>query len=54
MNQLSLTTKQLMNALVVFSQRTKKNSQMTFLSRFDPVLIFTSVFNPLRVALNNL
>jgi len=54
MNPFHRTVKQLVAAFVVFSQRAKKNSKMTFLSRLHPVLIFTSVFNPLRVALNNL
>lgn len=52
--QSHLTIKRLVAAFVVFNQRTKKNSKMTLLSRFDPVLIFNSVINPLRVALNNL
>jgi hypothetical protein len=54
MNQTHYTVKRLIAGFVVFNQRTKKNSFAALLSRFDPVLLFNSVFNPLRVALNNL
>jgi hypothetical protein len=48
------TVKLFKAAFVVFSQRTQKTSDMTLFTRLDPVLIFNSVINPLRVALNNL
>jgi hypothetical protein len=43
-----------MAVYVVFSQRIQKNCFNALITLVDRVLIFTSVFNPLRVALNNL
>ena len=40
--------------IVVFSLRIQKNYWNASQTPLDRVLIFTSVFNPLRVALNNL
>jgi len=46
--------KRLLLASVVFTQRTSKNCLKAFLTRFNRVLLFIGVINPLRVALNNL
>ena len=48
------TVNQLMGVIVVFNQRIKKNCFNALLPPVNRVLVSTSVFNPLRVALNNL